>query len=158
MTDPDALTSISPPTLQALPPLEVATARRTAALEKARGCNRGPSFTVPVENHWTRTTHADCPNVVDGASGNSREVSVRSTTFADVIVPRDDNPHFRIHELAQTVRPLPHQVRWLAQLKTAFASLDQKKLDTVSGMEIWLILLTGSLTRITGCLYLSLDT
>ena len=37
VTDPDALTSISPPTLQARPPLAVVTARKIAALGKARG-------------------------------------------------------------------------------------------------------------------------
>ena len=36
--EPDGLTSISIPTLQALPPLNVVTARKIAELGKARGC------------------------------------------------------------------------------------------------------------------------
>ena len=38
VTEPDGLTSISIPALQALPPLEVVTALNVAALGKARGC------------------------------------------------------------------------------------------------------------------------
>ena len=44
-------------------------------------CDSGPCLAVPVENHWTRPTYTNCPDIVTGSGCNTSEIGVRSTSF-----------------------------------------------------------------------------
>ena len=122
VTEPDGLTSISIPTLQALPPRRSGHCTQSSGIRKRSGmCNGCPGLAVPVENHRTRPTYTDCPDVVTGSSGDSGEIGVRSATFIALRRVGTRLPHGKSFRVQRT----PSQCRIVANVwlvKTPLAS------------------------------------